>query len=339
MEASTYAVEAPSLLRILPAQSWAITAAGSGRARQTNQAVGNPDSLVRLRAGHRHRSAGGRHAMVLQRTMLAPCPSGPAAGAAEEPMAQDPAVLDLNQLRRSCSSCALSELCLPAGIDGDDLDTLDMVIRDKRMLDRGSALYRDGDPFHALYVVRSGSLKTFVQDDTGAMQILGFHLPGDIIGFDALASDRHVSQAEALERSSICELPYDRLQHVTSAVPALHRQLMRVVSREVIEEHRHTVVMGRQQAQEQLAIFLTSLSDRYQRLHRDSTTLTLSMSRYDIANYLGLVVETVSRLFSRMQEMGVLEVNRKAVRICRPDLLANLCRSGSTAAAKDSNAG
>lgn len=248
-------------------------------------------------------------------------------------MADEPAVLDLNQLRRSCSSCALSELCLPAGIGGDDLEKLDMTIRDKRMLDRGGALYRDGDPFHALYVVRSGSLKTFVQDDTGAVQILGFHLPGDIVGFDALATDRHVSQAEALERSSICELPYERLQQVTSEVPALHRQLMRVVSREVVEEHRHTVVMGRQQAQEQLAIFLKSLSDRYQRLQRDGSMLTLSMSRYDIANYLGLVVETVSRLFSRMEEMGVLEVNRKAVRIRRPDLLAGLCR-GSVVAAK-----
>ncbi|MEO5829755.1 MAG: helix-turn-helix domain-containing protein, partial [Rhodanobacter sp.] len=97
--------------------------------------------------------------------------------------------------------------------------------------------------------------------------------------------------------------------------------------------------MGRQQAQEQLAIFLKSLSDRYQRLQRDGTTLTLSMSRYDIANYLGLVVETVSRLFSRMEEMGVLEVNRKVVRICRPDLLADLCRSGNTTATKDRNAG
>lgn len=249
-------------------------------------------------------------------------------------MAQDPAILDLNQLRRSCSSCALSELCLPAGIDGDDLDKLDMAIRDKRTLDRGSALYRDGDPFHALYVVRSGSLKTFVQDDTGAVQILGFHLPGDIIGFDALAADRHMSQAEALERSSICELPYDRLQQVTSEIPALHRQLMRVVSREVIAEHQHMVVMGRQQAQEQLAIFLKSLSDRYHRLHRDGTMLTLSMSRYDIANYLGLVVETVSRLFSRLEEMGVLEVNRKSVKIRRPDLLEELCHGTAAAASR-----
>lgn len=245
-------------------------------------------------------------------------------------MVSETNVFDLNQLRRSCSSCALSELCLPAGIGRNDLDRLDITVRDKRTLDRGGVLYRDGDSFDALYVVRSGSLKTFVQDEAGDVQVLGFHLPGEIIGFDALALNRHVSQAEALERSSICELPYARLQQVISEVPALHRQLMRVISREVIEEHRHLVMMGRQQAQEQLAIFLKSLANRYQRLQRDGVALSLPMSRYDIANYLGLVVETVSRLFSRLEEMGVLEVNRKSVRILRPDLLADLCHSGTT---------
>jgi CRP/FNR family transcriptional regulator len=244
-------------------------------------------------------------------------------------------VLDLNQLRRRCSSCALYELCLPAGIGGDDLDRLDATVKDKRTLDRGAMLYREGDTFEALYVVRSGALKTYVQNEAGDMQILAFHLPGEILGFDALATNLHVSQAEALERSSICELPYAKLQQVTSEVPALHRQLMRVISREVVEEHRHLVMMGRQQAQEQLASFLRSLADRYQRLHRDGSALNLPMSRYDIANYLGLVVETVSRLFSRMEEMGVLEVNRKSVRILRPDLLAALCRTDTVSRRND----
>jgi CRP/FNR family transcriptional regulator len=240
-------------------------------------------------------------------------------------------ILDLNQLRRSCGSCALHELCLPAGITADELTQLDATVKDKRTLDRGGILYREGDAFGALYVVRSGSLKTFVQDDAGQMQILGFHLPGEIVGMDALASDRHMSQAEALERSSICELPYTRLQKMVAEVPALNRQLMRIISREVVEEHRHLVVMGKQPAQERLAIFLASLADRYNRLQRDGTRLTLTMSRSDIANYLGLVVETVSRLFTRMEEMGVLEVNRKAVHILRPEHLASLCGMSSHA--------
>lgn len=248
-------------------------------------------------------------------------------------------ILDLDQLRRSCGSCALHELCLPAGINAEELKQLDTAVKDKRPLERGSALYRDGDPFDSLYVVRSGSLKTFVQNEDGEQQILGFHLPGEIVGFDAMASNRHVSQAEALEHSSICELPYTHLQQVVSAVPALHRQLMRVISREVVEEHRHLALMGKQQAQERLATFLKSLASRYERLQRDGARLTLSMSRYDIANYLGLVVETVSRLFTRMEEMGVLEVNRKSVRILRPDLLASLCDAGSQASVHEKQTG
>lgn len=239
----------------------------------------------------------------------------------------DPAtsLFDLGQLRRTCKACALADLCLPAGIGTDDLTQLDAAVRDRRALDRGAVLYRSGEPFTALYVVRSGALKTFVQNANGDLQILGFHLPGEIIGFDALATDFHVSQAEALERSSLCELPYLKLQQVTLDVPALQRQLLRVISREVVNEHDHLVMMGKQQTLEQLASFLQSIADRYARLSRDSTLLTLPMSRVDIANYLGLVVETVSRTFTRMEDMGVLAVNRKQVRILRPDLLAKLC--------------
>jgi CRP/FNR family transcriptional regulator len=222
----------------------------------------------------------------------------------------------------------LHELCLPAGIDSDDLKRLDAAVRDKRKLNRGDALFRQGDTFHALYVVRSGSLKTFVESPGGDLQILGFHLPGEIVGVDALANDHHLCSAEALEHTSICELPYVQLQEVVHEVPSLYRQLMRVISREVVAEQRHLVMMGKQQAQERLAIFLRSLADRYGRLSRDSTTLTLSMSRYEIASYLGLVVETVSRLFGRMEDAGILAVNRKTIHILRPDLLEDLCDQG-----------
>lgn len=250
------------------------------------------------------------------------------------------AVLDLNQLRRTCKSCALYELCLPAGIEGAGLDQLDAVVRDRHSLNRGDTLYRDGQPFTALYVVRAGALKTYVQNAAGDVQVLGFHLPGEIVGFDALATDFHISHAEALERSSICELPFAKLQQVTRDVPALQRQLLRVISREVVSEHKHLATMGKQQAQERLAGFLHSMADRYARLSRNGTLLTLPMSRADIANYLGLVVETVSRGFTRMEAMGVLAVNRRQVRILCPHLLSALCApSGREAPRQRAQAG
>jgi CRP/FNR family transcriptional regulator len=244
--------------------------------------------------------------------------------------------LDITQLRRSCRSCGLYELCLPAGIDESDLAQLDTAVRDKRVLARGDALFRQDDPFGSLYVVRSGSMKTMVEDVHGELQVLGFHLPGEIVGVDAMAHDRHLCSAEALERTSVCELPYSQLQRVLTEVPGLQRQLLRVVSREIASEQSHLVMMGRQQAQERLAIFLRSLSERFGRLSRDTVTLTLTMSRYDIASYLGLVVETVSRLFTKMETAGVLTVSRKHIVILRPDLLAELCgpHYGKSASAK-----
>lgn len=223
--------------------------------------------------------------------------------------------LDLGRLRASCSICALSQLCLPAGIDGEELLQLDTAVLKRRPLLRGQSLFEDGTPFHALYVVRVGSFKTFISSASGEMQVLGFHLPGEIIGFDALADDRHRCTAEALEQASVCEVPFNRLDEVARQIPGLHRQLLRIASREVVKDHEHLVMMGRKQAQERLAIMLRSLSDRHRRLHRVHDDVVLTMSRQDLANYLGLVVETVSRLFTRFEDMGVLSVDRKRIRI------------------------
>ncbi|CBA15565.1 helix-turn-helix domain-containing protein [Xanthomonas albilineans] len=157
------------------------------------------------------------------------------------------------------------------------------------------------------------------------MQILGFHLPGELIGVDAMANEYHLCAADALERTSICELPYTQLQKVMTEVPSLQHQLIRAISRELVAEQHHLVMMGRPQAQERLAIFLRSLSERYGRLSRDAETLTLTMSRHDIANYLGLAVETISRLFTRMEAGGILSVNRKTVSILKVDMLVAMC--------------
>lgn len=243
-------------------------------------------------------------------------------------MDSETTIVNLNQLRRSCATCALRQLCLPVGIDGADLERLDALIHDKRLLLRGKPLFRQGDAFHALYIVRSGSIKTFVEDPGGDVQVLGFHLPGEIVGMDGLADDHHRCGAEALERASICELPYDHLQLILSQIPILHRQMERIVSRRGDFDQGHLVMMGRAQAQERLAMFLRRFAERSEQLSRSSSNLDLPMSRRDVASYLGLAMETVSRLFGRMEAEGVLVVERKRVRILRPDLLADMCDDG-----------
>lgn len=235
-----------------------------------------------------------------------------------------PRIVNLHELRQSCADCALSQLCLPASIGGTDLERLDAVVRQHMPLDRGETLFREGSMHPSLFVVRSGSLKTFVSLPEGDTQILGFHIAGELVGLDGLAGNRHQCTAEALERSSLCEVPFALLSDVAAKVPGLQRQLFRVMSREFGREQLHPVMMGRKQAMSRLAIFLRSLSERLAGIGHDPHELTLSMSRQELANFLGLVIETVSRLFSRLQAQGVLLVDRRRVRILDPAALAVL---------------
>ena len=232
---------------------------------------------------------------------------------------------ELDELRRNCGYCAIHDFQLPLGLGVPELEQLNTSVRDKRPLDRGDILFRQGDSFTALYVVRSGALKTFVESAGGEVQIVGFHLPGDIMGVGGLTGEYYPCSAAALERSNVCELRYAQLQAISAAVPGLQDQLIRVISRDIVVKQEHMVMMGKRNAQRQVASFIRRLADRYGRLSRDSQALILPMSRADIANYLGLVLETVSRLFSRMEADGVLAVNRKSVHILRRDLLDELC--------------
>jgi CRP/FNR family transcriptional regulator len=233
--------------------------------------------------------------------------------------------LDLDDLRRNCGYSAIHDFHLPAGLSAGELQTLNSTVRDMLPLDRGQTLFYQGRKFGALYVMRAGALKTFVEGSEGDVQILGFHLPGDILGIGGLINEHYPCTAMALERSSVCELRYAQLQEVSADLPVLHHQLMRVISGVLVTEQHHLVMMGKQQAQRRLAFFIRRMSDRYGRLSRDPLVLTLPMSREDIANYLGLALETVSRLFSKMESGGVLAVNRKSVHILRRDLLDKLC--------------
>lgn len=242
-------------------------------------------------------------------------------------------VVRLSELRQSCSDCALNPLCLPAAIGGADLEGLDRVVKQRRPLDRGDMLFREGAVHPSLFVVRSGSVKTYVTLARGDTQILGFHIAGELIGLEGLSGDGHHCSAEALERSSMCEVPFAALIEIAATVPGLQQQLFRVMSREFTREQQHPVMMGRKHAMSRLAIFLRSLSDRLRSIGHDPCELTLSMSRQELANYLGLVIETVSRLFSRMQALGILRVDRRNVHILDPEALATLAEKADDDAA------
>ena len=215
----------------------------------------------------------------------------------------------------ACQDCSLFQLCLPVGIDQADLAEVDSIIKRHRPIQRGDQLFASGDKFRSIYAVRSGSLKTSVLTEDGREQVTGFFLPGEIVGLDAIGTDEHTCTARALETTGVCEIPYDELESIGERIPSLPRQLLRIMSREMHHDQLMLLLLGKRSADERLAAFLFSLSQRFDLRGYSPNEFNLSMSRNDIGNYLGLAVETVSRLFSRLQEDGILLVHSRHVQL------------------------
>jgi CRP/FNR family transcriptional regulator len=239
-------------------------------------------------------------------------------------------VVHLADVKVACEKCSLHQLCLPMGLESDDVKKLDHIIKRKRPLQRGEYLFQCDDPFKSVYAIRSGSFKTFTTTSDGEEQITGFHLPGELVGLDALTSGKHRADARALETCSVCEIPYDRLEDLSRHIVGLQRQLLRIMSREILEDQDMMIWLGKKSAEERLALLLLRISSRFRERGFSPTEFNLSMSRTDIANYLGLAVETVSRLFSRFQESGIMTVERKHVRIHDLAGMEKLARHTST---------
>ena len=221
----------------------------------------------------------------------------------------------LEDLRRSCATCSVQQLCLPAAVEADDLQRLDVLVRERRPLARGDTLYRQGDTMTALYVARDGAFKTVVTAADGQVQILGFHLAGELFGFDGFGTGTHQCSAEALGPAQVCEVPIDKLEAYAVEVPGLRRQLIQLLGRRMNRDQAHVEILARRQASERVALFLHGLSERYHALGRRPDRIDLPMSREDIGSFLGLAFETVSRALGKLQDDGLILVDGRRVRL------------------------
>lgn len=238
--------------------------------------------------------------------------------------------IDLARLRRSCAQCSLQQLCLPAGIDADELVRLDEIVRRRRTLARGERLFRIGDPLASVFVARDGAFKTVSISEDGEEQVIGFHLAGELIGLDALGEGAHRCEAVALETANVCDVPLDELSAVAAQLPSLQQQLLRVIGHSLNRDHDHMEMLVRRQANERIALFLHGLGERYRQIGQSPSALRLPMSREDVARYLGLALETVSRGFTRLQEDGVIAVHGRRVEILDLELLERLAHGAES---------
>jgi CRP/FNR family transcriptional regulator len=227
-----------------------------------------------------------------------------------------------------CSGCNLRELCLPKGLDEADLRRLERVVYTRRRVKRGEALFDAGDEFHCVYSIRSGFFKTATIDNEGREQVTGFNMPGELLGMDGIGSGKYHANAVALEDSEVCVLPFSLVESLGREMPALQRHLFSVLSREIVRDHGVMMLLGSMRAEERLATFLLSLSRRFDRRGYSPTEFHMRMTREEIGNYLGLKLETVSRLFSKFQAEGLIEVEQKHVRIVDVEGLEALLRTG-----------
>ena len=223
--------------------------------------------------------------------------------------------VSIRDLRMHCATCTMRELCLPVGLAHDDLQQIDDLVAMRRKVRKGDALYRSGERFNALFAVRVGSLKTTVTSEDGREQVAGYYMLGEIVGMDGVGTGVHGCESIALEDTEVCVLPYDRLEELARAVPALQRNLHQFLAHEIARDHSLMLLLGSMRAEERLATFLLNLSERYRRRGYSSTDFVLRMTREEIGSYLGLKLETVSRLFSHFQREGLLKIQGRDVRL------------------------
>ncbi len=230
----------------------------------------------------------------------------------------------VNTISTTCVNCRLSDLCLPHGLAASEVETLEIIIRKNSLLKTGESLYIQHDSCQSLFAVKSGSFRRFITTEQGLEQTMGFYLPSEIMGLDALFDGKFVYNVKALETSSVCELPLTRLKELCVQMPSLQHQLNRILSKEISDIHQQLSILGHTSAKVKMAMFLLMLSKRYASLGYSNTTFNLSMRRQDIGNFLGLSNESISRQLTALSKEKIISVQQRAINIIDLNLLQSI---------------
>jgi CRP/FNR family transcriptional regulator len=214
-----------------------------------------------------------------------------------------------------CSNCGTRNLCMPSGLSAEHCERLDRMIGVSRRVTCGETVYRAGDPFRNLYAIKAGSFKSVVVLHDGREQITGFQLTGELLGMDGVGSDLHTCDAVALEDSTLCMIPFQLLEAFCQEVPAMQRHVHRLMCSEITRESGQLTLLGSMCAEERVASFLLNLSLRLQARGYSAHEFQLRMKREEIGSYLGMKLETVSRVLSKFQKRDLIDVQGRLIRI------------------------
>ena len=215
----------------------------------------------------------------------------------------------------SCQSCSLRNFCLPVSLDLVEIERFDEIITRSRPIHAGEHLFRQGNTFSSLFAIRSGCIKTYCLSDHGDEQITGFGLPSELIGFSGIDSKIYPVSAVAIKTTSVCEIPYSKFDQLTDQMSSLKKQLIHSLSKEIRNDLRVKLLLGKKNAAERLSDFLLDIAARPKPAGYSCHYIVLPMSRDEIGNYLGLAAETVSRTLSRLQQDGLIKVDGRKIEI------------------------
>ena len=226
-----------------------------------------------------------------------------------------PTLRDVSSTKALCSTCGVQNICLPLGLDAQAMRMFDQLISTRIRLRKGDKLFGAGDRFTALYAIRSGSCKTVLMTEDGRDQVSGYYMRGEIVGTDGIGTERHDCQAIVLEDTEVCVLPFARVAEMARTNCGFQHAVHRLMARELARERNVMLMLGTMRAEQRLASFLLDLSRRYQDRGYSSVEYVLRLTREEIGSYLGLKLETVSRLFSRFHLEGLVEVQGRTIKL------------------------
>jgi len=229
--------------------------------------------------------------------------------------------INSHNIKIACSNCNLRELCLPLGLNCEEIAKIDTLVNMRRKIKKGEILFHTGERFSSLFAIRTGFFKSSVGSAEGHEQVTGFQMAGEVLGLDGISNEHHNCDAMALEDSEVCGLPFERIEELSREIVSMQRHMNKILSREIVRENGVMMLLGSMRAEERMAAFLLNLVDRLHARGFSHTELVLRMSRAEIGSYLGLKLETVSRAFSKFAEDGLIAVEKRNIRILRSDLL------------------
>ena len=236
------------------------------------------------------------------------------------------AMPNVNQRRTviTCTNCRLNRYCLPAALNKSEIKQLEAIVEHNCSYEKGDHLYRQKANFNSVYVVRSGSFKSYAFRYNGKGRVNGFFFPGEIIGMDGISNRSHINAVQALEHASVCEIPFSKLESLSLQIPDLQHHFLALMGKEITNDKEFHNLLSSYTAEERTAHFLINLSSRCERVSLSPFRLLLPMTRGDIGEYLGLSLETTSRIFGKLHRKGLIAVNNREIELLQMEPLLKI---------------